>query len=90
MKFQESMKALSDPTRREILKLLRKQKLSAGEICSHFPTAGATVSHHLSILKQADLIRSEKDGKFIFYELNLSVMEELMAWFQGFVKGEKQ
>lgn len=90
MKFQESMKALGDPTRREILKLLRKQKLSAGEIGSHFPTAGATVSHHLSILKQADLVRSQKEGKFIYYELNLSVMEELMAWFQGFVKGGSQ
>lgn len=90
MGFQESMKALSDPTRREILKLLRKQKMSAGEICAHFPTAGATVSHHLSILKQADLVRCEKEGKFIYYELNLSVMEELMAWFQGFFKGGNQ
>ncbi len=90
MGFQESMKALSDPTRREILKLLRKQKMSAGEICSHFPTAGATVSHHLSTLRQAGLVRCEKEGKFIYYELNLSVMEELMAWFQGFFKGGNQ
>lgn len=88
MGFQESIKALSDPTRRDILKLLRKQKLSAGEICGHFPTAGATVSHHLSTLKNAGLIRSEKEGKFIYYELNLSVMEELMVWFQDFLKEE--
>jgi DNA-binding transcriptional ArsR family regulator len=86
--FQETFKALSDSTRREILDLLKEGSLSAGEICSHFEMTGATVSHHLNILKNANLITDEKQGKYIYYELNLSVFEEVIHWFQSF-KEEK-
>ncbi|MBR5247349.1 MAG: winged helix-turn-helix transcriptional regulator [Lachnospiraceae bacterium] len=81
MGFQESFKALSDPTRREIIHLLKKEKLPVGEILAHFDMTGATISHHLSILKEAGLVTTEKKGKYIYYELNLSVVEEIMAWF---------
>lgn len=84
MSFQESFKALSDPTRREILQLLKKGKLTAGEICENFDMTGATVSHHLSVLKNAGLVSDRRDGKYIFYELNLSVFEEIMTWFAAF------
>ena len=83
MGFQESFKALSDPTRREIIYLLKKEKLPAGEILEHFKMTGATISHHLSILKDAGLVTSEKKGKYIYYELNLSILEEIMTWFSG-------
>ena len=83
MGFQESFKALSDPTRRQIVHLLKNEKLQAGEILEHFDMTGATISHHLSILKDAGLVTSEKKGKYIYYELNLSVIEELMTWFSG-------
>ena len=86
MSFQESFKALSDPTRREILQLLKGGRLSAGEIVEHFDMTGATISHHLSILKTAGLVDDEKAGKYIYYELNLSVVEEIMSWFAGFKK----
>lgn len=86
--FQETFKALSDSTRREILDLLKEGSLSAGEICGHFEMTGATVSHHLNILKNANLITDEKQGKYIYYELNLSVFEEVIHWFQSF-KEEK-
>ena len=81
MGFQESFKALSDPTRREIINLLKNGKLTAGEIVERFDMTGATISHHLTILKAAGLITDEKKGKYIFYELNLSVVEEIMSWF---------
>ena len=80
MGIQETWKAMSDPTRREILRLLRDKPLTAGEIGEHFPATGATISHHLAILKQAGLISDTKQGKYIFYELNLSVLEEMMSW----------
>lgn len=83
MGFQESFKALSDPTRREIINLLKKQKLPVGDILEHFDMTGATISHHLSILKDAGLVTSEKKGKYIYYELNLSVVEEIMTWFSS-------
>ena len=86
MGFQESFKALSDPTRREILQLLKGGHMTAGEIVEHFNMTGATVSHHLSILKAAGLVDDEKAGKYIYYELNLSVVEEIMSWFAGFKK----
>lgn len=86
MGFQETFKALSDPTRREILNLLKEGRKSAGEIAEHFQMTGATISHHLSILKQANLISDEKNGKYIYYELNLTVFEELLGWVQGFKK----
>lgn len=90
MGFQESFKALSDPTRREILQLLKRGRLSAGEIVDHFDMTGATISHHLSVLKEAGLVDDEKIGKYIYYELNLSVVEELMSWFAGFRKEDSQ
>lgn len=81
MSFQKSFKALSDPTRREIINLLKDKPLTAGDIGSHFAMTGATVSHHLSILKSAGLISDSRQGKYIYYELNLSVFEELVSWF---------
>ena len=87
MGFQESFKALSDPTRREIIYLLKKEKHPAGEILEHFNMTGATISHHLSILKDAGLVTSEKKGKYIYYELNLSILEEIMTWFSGLKEG---
>lgn len=75
-----TMKALSDPIRREILELLKFGKLSAGEIAEKFPVSGAAISKHLSVLKDADLIRDTREGKFIYYELNTSVLEEVMLW----------
>ena len=87
MGIQHTIKALSDPSRREILELLKAGRLSAGEIGSKFPVSGAAVSKHLSVLKDADLIRDTREGKFIFYELNTSVLEEVMLWLTG-LKGE--
>ena len=80
MGIQTTMKALSDPIRREILELLKFGKLSAGEIAEKFPVSGAAISKHLSVLKDADLIRDTREGKFIYYELNTSVLEEVMLW----------
>ena len=87
MAIQNTMKALSDPIRREILGLLKAGRLSAGEIADKFPVSGAAISKHLSVLKEADLIRDARDGKFIFYELNTSVLEEVMLWLTG-LKGD--
>ena len=87
MGFQESFKALSDPTRREIIHLLKKEKLPVHQILEHFGMTGATISQHLAILKDAGLIISEKKGKYIYYELNLSVIEEILTWF-AFLKEE--
>lgn len=87
MGVQNTMKALSDPIRRGILELLKAGRLSAGEIVEQFPISGAAVSKHLSVLKEADLIRDTREGKFIFYELNASVLEEVMLWLAG-LKGD--
>ena len=87
MGIQNTMKALSDPIRREILELLKSGRLSAGEIGEKFPVSGAAISKHLAVLKEADLIRDAREGKFIFYELNASVLEEVMLWLAG-LKGE--
>ena len=80
MGLQITMRALADPIRREILNLLKKGRLSAGEIVEHFDVTGASISRHLSILKEADLIRDTREGKFIYYDLNASVLEEIMLW----------
>lgn len=88
MPFPETFKALSDPTRREILNLLKEHSLPAGEIVEHFNMTGATISHHLSILKKADLISDRHEGKYIYYELNLSVFEEVLNWFNDFLGKE--
>ncbi|ASV66823.1 autorepressor SdpR family transcription factor [Cytobacillus sp. FSL W7-1323] len=84
MGFPDTFKALSDPVRREILVLLKDKKLSAGEIGKHFEMTGATISYHLSQLKKADLILESKYKNFIYYELNISVFEEIMLWFTQF------
>ena len=87
MGFQQTMRALSDPIRREILELLKSGRLAAGEISEKFPVSGAAISKHLSVLKDADLIRDAREGKFIYYELNTSVLEEVMLWLAS-LKGE--
>ena len=87
MSLQNTLKALSDPIRREILNLLKSGRLSAGEICDHFDVTGASISRHLSVLKEADLIRDTREGKFIYYDLNASVLEEILLWVKD-LKGE--
>ncbi len=87
MGLQQTLKALSDPTRREILNLLKDGKKSAGEISDHFDITAAAISRHLSILKEADLIEDSREGKYIFYTLNASVLEEIMLWITD-LKGE--
>ncbi len=88
MSLQNTMKALADPVRREILNMLKKGRLSAGEITEHFDITAAAVSRHLSVLKDAGLIFDNREGKFIFYELNASVLEEVLLWLSE-LKGEK-
>ena len=86
--LQDTLQALADPTRREILNLLKQSRMSAGEISNHFSISGAAVSRHLSVLKEADLIRDEREGKYIYYELNATVLEEILLWISE-LKGEK-
>ena len=88
MGLQQTLKALADPTRREILNLLKDGKRSAGEISEQFDISAAAVSRHLSVLKDADLVTDTREGKFIFYELNASVLEETLLWISD-LKGEK-
>ena len=87
MGFQDTFKALGDPTRREILRLLRDGAKTAGEIGAHFSITGTTISHHLSVLREAGLITDDKRGKYIYYELNLSVLDEIAGWIAG-LKGD--
>lgn len=89
MAFGDTFKALSDPTRREILNLLKKGSMTAGDIVRHFDTTGATVSHHLNILRQAGLIEDHKAGKYIYYELNTTVFQEVLSWLQTLMEAEK-
>lgn len=88
MSMQDTLQALADPTRREILNLLKQSRMSAGEISNHFSISGAAVSRHLSVLKEADLIRDEREGKYIYYELNATVLEEILLLISE-LKGEK-
>ena len=87
MSLQNTLKALSDPIRREILNLLKQGRMSAGDIAEHFSVTGASISRHLSVLKEADLIRDTREGKFIYYDLNASVLEEIVLWVKD-LKGE--
>ncbi|MBR6620673.1 MAG: winged helix-turn-helix transcriptional regulator [Clostridia bacterium] len=87
--MQNTLKALADPVRREILNLLKSGQMTAGEISERFDISGAAVSRHLSVLKEADLVRDKRDGKFIIYELNSSVLEEIMLWLYE-LKGEEK
>ena len=88
MGFADTFKALGDPARREILMLLKNGRLSAGEIGKHFDMTGATISYHLSILKKADLVHESREKNFIYYDLNTSVVEEIMLWLRD-LKGDK-
>ena len=87
MGLQQTLKALSDPIRREILNLLKKGRMPAGEITAHFSVSAPAISRHLSVLKEADLIRDTREGNFIFYEINTSVLEETMLWLAD-LKGD--
>ena len=80
MALQDTLRALADPIRREILNLLKSGRLSAGDIASHFDVTAASISRHSSVLKDADLIRDTREGKFIYYDLNTSVLEDIMLW----------
>lgn len=84
MGFPEMFKALADPVRREMLELLKNGKMSAGDIGKHFDMTGATISYHLSQLKKAGLIFETKYKNFIYYELQISVFEEIMIWISQF------
>ena len=87
MGLQNTLRALADPIRREILELLKRGRLSAGEIAERFPVTAASISRHLSVLKDAGLIRDTREGKFIYYDLNASVLEEILLWIAD-LKGE--
>ena len=87
MAMQQTLRALADPIRREILNLLKSGRRSAGEIAERFPVPGASISRHLSVLKEADLIRHAREGKYIFYELNTSVLEDVLLWITA-LKGD--
>ncbi len=89
MSFAETFKALSDPVRREILQLLKNGKLSAGEIGSHFDMTGATISYHLSVLKKADLVWETKVKNYVYYQLNTTVVEEVLMWLTQLRGGEE-
>ena len=89
MGLQQTMKALADPIRREILNMLKSGRMSAGEITEHFSVTGASISRHLSVLKEADLVRDTREGQFIFYELNASVLEEMLLWIKN-LKGDTE
>ena len=88
MSFGETFKALSDPARRQILELLKRGPLSAGDIGSHFDMTGATISYHLKVLRQADLVFDSREKNYIYYQLNTSVLEEILLWVSS-LKGEK-
>lgn len=89
MAVQQTLRALADPIRRQILNLLKGGRMSAGDITAHFDVTAAAISRHLSVLREADLIRDEREGKFIYYELNASVLEEILLWIAD-LKGENQ
>ena len=88
--LQDTIKALSDPTRRRILELLKKGPMPAGELGKEFDMTGATMSHHLSILKKAGLVQDQKKGTFIYYEINTTVMEDLLSWVVSFTEAKDE
>lgn len=88
MSLQSTTKALADPIRRKILSLLKKTRMTAGEIQEQFDVTFASISRHLSVLKDADLIRDAREGKYIYYELNASILEEILLWIMD-IRGEK-
>ncbi len=88
MALHDTLRALSDPTRREILNLLKAGTMSAGDLGSHFDMSAAAVSRHLAVLKEADLVRDKREGKFIYYTLNATVLEEILLWLKD-LKGDE-
>lgn len=88
MALHDTLRALSDPTRREILNLLKADTMSAGDLGSHFDMSAAAVSRHLAVLKEADLVRDKREGKFIYYTLNATVLEEILLWLKD-LKGDE-
>lgn len=90
MGMSETLKAISDPVRRKIIEMLKKEKMTAGDIANKFNLTNSTVSYHLSYLKKADLIKEEKYKKYIYYKLNTSVFEEIMVWIYQFGKDDKK
>jgi ArsR family transcriptional regulator, arsenate/arsenite/antimonite-responsive transcriptional repressor len=83
-------KALNDQTRREIVELLKKGDLTAGEIADHFDISKPSISHHLDLLKQAGIVSSVKQGQFIYYSLNATVLDEIISWFMGLQNKKKR
>ncbi|AEH47794.1 transcriptional regulator [Parageobacillus thermoglucosidasius] len=92
MKMNHVYKALADPTRRDILNLLKNKDLTAGEIADHFRISKPSISHHLNLLKQADLVHAEKKGQYIYYSINTTVLQDVLAWLLSLQegKGEKE
>lgn len=90
MTKQSAFQALSDGTRRQILRYLKERDMTAGEIADHFESSKPTISHHLGILKQADLISDRRNGQNIVYSLNTSVFEDILEWVMGFLKKDEQ
>ena len=90
MGMSETLKAISDPVRRKIIEMLRKEKMTAGDIANKFNLTNSTVSYHLSYLKKADLIKEEKYKKYIYYKLNTSVFEEILVWIYQFGKDDEK
>lgn len=88
--FNLGFKALSDPTRRKIIQLLNEKPMTAGEIADHFDMSKPSISHHLNLLKQSDMIIDEKKGQFIIYRLNTTVFQDIMQWFFEFTSNEKE
>ena len=88
MGMQQTLRALADPSRREILNMLKKGRMSAGEIAERFSVSGAAVSRHLSVVKEADVMTDQREGKFIYYDLNASVLEEIMLWISELRGGD--
>lgn len=84
-----TLRAIADPTRREILTMLKRGRMPAGEIGGHFPVTAAAISRHLSVLREAGLVRDQREGKHIYYELNTSVLEEIMLWLAQ-LKGDTE
>ncbi len=86
----EAFKAISDPTRREILRLLRRGEMTAGDLAERFDMTKPTMSHHFAVLKEADLLTSRRDGQQIWYGLNTTVVQDLMAWAMDLMRGKEE
>jgi ArsR family transcriptional regulator, repressor of sdpIR and other operons len=86
--MNNAFKAISDPTRREILRLLRRGEMTAGDLAEKFDMTKPTMSHHFAVLKEADLLTSRRDGQQIWYGLNTTVVQDLMAWAMDLIKGD--